>query len=135
MVNYACAFSQSELENYFEWIIITFKATCRLAPSYICELINIKESEGYSLRSNKGLLLQAPRAITFIRHLVTAPSWLRHKDRVEQLAANIRNEENFNTFKILLETHCFLTSFLLGPIDIFKIFKHLFLTFYSFFVS
>ena len=25
MVNYACAFSQSEFEKYFEWIIIYFK--------------------------------------------------------------------------------------------------------------
>ena len=28
--------------------------------SYIFELINIKENGGYDLRSNKGLLLQAP---------------------------------------------------------------------------
>ena len=27
MVNYACAFSQSELEKYFEWIIITSSIT------------------------------------------------------------------------------------------------------------
>ena len=48
-------------------MIITFKAIYALAPSYICELINIKESGGYNLRLNKGLLLQAPRVDTHIR--------------------------------------------------------------------
>ena len=46
-------------------MIITFRAIYGLAASYICELINIKESGGYNLRSNKGLLLQAQRVATY----------------------------------------------------------------------
>ena len=46
-------------------MFVTFRAIYGLAPSYICELINIKESEEYNLRSNEGVLLQAPiRCIT-----------------------------------------------------------------------
>ena len=45
-------------------MFITFRAIYGHAPSYICKLINIKESGGYNIRSNEGLLLQAPRFIT-----------------------------------------------------------------------
>ena len=47
-------------------IFVTFRAIYGRAPSYICELINIKDSGGYNLRSNEGVLLQAP--IRFIIH-------------------------------------------------------------------
>ena len=47
-------------------MFVTFRAIYGFAPSYICELINIKESGGYNLRSNEGVLLQAP--IRFITH-------------------------------------------------------------------
>ena len=49
-------------------IFVTFRAIYGLAPSYTCELINIKESGGYNLRSNEGVLLQAP--IRFITHTI-----------------------------------------------------------------
>jgi len=65
-------------------MIITFKAIYGLAPSYICELINIKESGGYNLRSNKGLLLQEPRvlAVTECTHmrLGECALWLQHQN-------------------------------------------------------
>ena len=85
-------------------MIITFKAIHGLAPSYICELINIKESGGYNLRSHKGLLLQAPRLVTYMRlgecaFMATAPKlW-------NSFPINICNEENFNPSKILLKTY------------------------------
>ena len=87
-------------------MFITFKAIYGLAPSYICKLINIKGSGGYNIRSNEGLLLQAPRFITHTtlgdRALLAATPKLWNS-----LAVNIPNEENFNTFKMLLKTHFF----------------------------
>ena len=68
-------------------IFVTFRAIYGRAPSYICELINIKESGGYNLRSNEGGLLQAP--IRFITHTTLGDRafWLGCDTKtVEQLA-------------------------------------------------
>ncbi|CAH3017156.1 unnamed protein product, partial [Porites evermanni] len=43
--------------HYFNSILYGLPNLWANAPSYICELININESGGYNLRSNKGLLL------------------------------------------------------------------------------
>ena len=59
------------------------------------------------MRSNKGLLLQAPRVIN---HTTLS-------DRAFS-AAGTKTVENFNTFITLLETHFFKTRFLAGPKDI-----------------
>ena len=58
-------------------MFVTFKAIYGLAPSYICELINIKESGGYNLRSNrKESSYKLQLDLLLIRHLVTVPSSL-----------------------------------------------------------
>ena len=45
----------------FKVVLMTFKALHGLAPTYLRELITIKENSGYNLRSNKGLLLSQPK--------------------------------------------------------------------------
>ena len=46
----------------YKILIPTFKAIHGLAPEYITNLISIKEKSTYSLRSNRGLLLNQPNA-------------------------------------------------------------------------
>ena len=41
-------------------LTITFKAIHELAPTYISELIKVKEQSRYNLRSNQELLLTVP---------------------------------------------------------------------------
>ena len=48
----------------FKICLLTFKAIYRFAPSYLCELITVKESQCYSLRSSSELLLLMPSRIT-----------------------------------------------------------------------
>ena len=45
---------------YFKVLTITFKAIHGLAPTYISELIKVKEQSHYNLRSNQELLLAVP---------------------------------------------------------------------------
>ena len=44
----------------FKILVLTFKARYQLAPSYICNLIRLKEKCKYQLRSSEELLLQLP---------------------------------------------------------------------------
>ena len=48
----------------FKICLLTFKAIHGFAPSYLCELITVKESQRYSLRSSSELLLRMPSRIT-----------------------------------------------------------------------
>ena len=48
----------------FKICLLTFKAIHRYAPSYLCELISVKESQHYSVRSSSELLLRMPSRIT-----------------------------------------------------------------------
>ena len=52
MMNYACAFSQSESGNYFEWIIIYlifFQACERAESSKICNLIGSESGRYFTI--------------------------------------------------------------------------------------
>ena len=49
MVNYVCAFSQSELGKYFEWIISTFNALVNFSFS---KIVIFKNSELVRNRKN-----------------------------------------------------------------------------------
>ena len=55
----ACKISRS-----FLIILITFKAINGLAPAYISELISVRDTGRYDLRSNDGLLLAPYRGKT-----------------------------------------------------------------------
>ena len=48
----------------FKILVLTFKAIYQLAPSYICNLVRLKEKCKYQLRSSEELLLQLPMGKT-----------------------------------------------------------------------
>ena len=41
MVNYACAFSQSELEKYFEWIVKIINAMANIIFEFIIQVFHL----------------------------------------------------------------------------------------------
>ena len=45
----------------FKILILTFKSFYGLAPSYLSDLIKVKQKSSYSLHSNNSLLLEVPR--------------------------------------------------------------------------
>ena len=48
----------------FKILVLTFKAIYQLVPSYICNLVRLKEKCKYQLRSSEELLLQLPMGKT-----------------------------------------------------------------------
>ena len=100
-----------EFRIQFKLIIITFKVIKGQGPIYLQELVRLQQSGAYSLRScNKGLMLQVPNVITKKRlgargYMCAAPKlW-------NSLPYHVRNENDFNKFKILLKTHLFNLAF------------------------
>ena len=89
---------------------LTFKAIHGIAPSYICELINVKEENAYNLRSSKGLLLQPPSITT--QRTPGDRAFSAAEPRLwNNLPLDIRNEKSFTRFKCLLKTHLFIIVF------------------------
>ena len=84
--------------------MLTFKAI------HIANLICLKERSSYSLRSNSGLFLNQPSAklkkTLGDRSFTSAAPSLWNK-----LPLNIRNMDNFTSFKNLLKTHLFRMAF------------------------
>lgn len=94
----------------YKILLITFKAIHHLAPVYIIDMIVVKKTSSYQLRSSAGLLLQVPsgkslktlgdRAFTY-----SAPKlW-------NSLPSNIRSTQSLNEFKKLLKTFLFVNSY------------------------
>ena len=95
----------------FKLIIITFKVIKGQGPMYLQELVRLQQSGAYSLRSsNKGLMLQIPNVISKKTlgdraYMCAAPKlW-------NSLPYHVRNENDFNKFKILLKTYLFNLAF------------------------
>jgi len=94
----------------FKILLITYKAINGLAPEYISELIKVKVSSRYNLRSSTELLLEQPRIRTLVTlgdrsFEVAAPTlW-------NSLPAEIRNARNINVFKKMLKTCFFRKAF------------------------
>ena len=95
----------------FKLIIITFKVIKGQGPIYLQELVRLQQSGAYSLRSsNKGLMLQIPNVISKKTlgdraYMCAAPKlW-------NSLPCHVRNESDFNKFKILLKTYLFNLAF------------------------
>ena len=95
----------------FKFIMITFKVINGQGPIYLQELVKLQQNGAYNLRSsNKGLMLQAPNAITKKTlgdraYMCAAPKqW-------NSLPYHVRNEIDFSKFKILLKTHLFNLAF------------------------
>ena len=91
----------------FKFVMITFKAINGQGPMYLQELVKLQQDGAYNLRSsNKGLMPQAPNAITkktlgdCAYMCVTPKLW-------NSLPYHVRTEIHFSKFKILLKTHLF----------------------------
>ena len=81
-----------------------------MAPYYIIDLINIKTSTGYSLRSSEGILLKHPsgrmkKSFGDRSFSVAAPTlW-------NALPAGLRSIKCISTFKSNLKTYLFKLAF------------------------
>ncbi len=89
----------------FKILMLTFKAIHGIAPEYIASLICLKERSTYS-----GLILNQPSAklkkTLCDRSFTSAAPSLWNK-----LPLNIRNMDNFTSFKSILKTHLFRIAF------------------------
>ena len=95
---------------HYKVAILAFKCIHCLAPMYLCNLITVKQISRYSLRSNDGILLLAPRHIT--RKTLGDRAFVAAAPKVwNNLPLCIRNEDNFTRFKNLLKTHYFTEAF------------------------
>ena len=95
----------------FKICLLTFKAIHGFAPSYLCELITVKESQRYSLRSSSELLLRMPSRITKKTlgdraFQVAAPClW-------NSLPGELRRKSDLEEFKRHLKAHLFSKAYL-----------------------
>ena len=91
----------------FKILVLTFKAIYRLAPSYICNLVRLKEKCKYQLRSSEELLLQLPmgktkKTLGDRSFQIAAPAlW-------NSLPASVRDIDNFLVFKRTIKTVLFI---------------------------
>jgi hypothetical protein len=94
----------------FKILLITFKAIHDLAPDYIKDLINVKNSSAHNLRSDCRFLLAPPtfnsKKTTGDRtFVVSAPTlW-------NELPSDITRENNINSFKKRLKTYLFREAY------------------------
>ena len=91
--------------------MITFKVISGHGPNYLQDFVKLQQNGADNLRSsNKGLMLQAPNAITKKTlgdrtYMCAAPKlW-------NSLPYHVRNEIDFGNFKILLKTPHFNLAF------------------------
>ncbi|XP_078354387.1 uncharacterized protein LOC144638992, partial [Oculina patagonica] len=94
----------------YKMLILTFKAIYGVAPSYICNLIKIRDQTRFNLRSCKELLLQPSRAKTKKTlgdksFQVAAPGlW-------NKLPSDIRSIKSYDLFKRTIKTYLFKKAF------------------------
>ena len=96
---------------HYKILILTFKALHGSSPAYLNNLISIKETSNYNLRSNGDkMILQVPKmksnTTTGDRSFVSAGPKLWNT-----LPANIRLCDSFKSYKKLLKTHLFKIAF------------------------
>lgn len=86
----------------FKFIMITFKVINGHGPIYLQELVKLHQSRAYNLRSsNKGVMMQAPNAITKKTlgdraYMCAAP---KLSNRVPY---HVRNDIDFGKIKVYL---------------------------------
>ena len=94
----------------FKIILITFKAIHGLAPAYISELVSVRDTGRYDLRSNDGLLLAPCKGKTLTTlgdrsfHAAAPKLW-------NDLPGSIRNTQSLNKFKKAIKTFLFAKAF------------------------
>ena len=94
----------------FKILLLTFKAIYGMSPSYIIDLIHIKNTTCYLLRSNEGVLLKhlsgkMKKSFGHRSFSVAAPSlW-------KALPVSLRMITGISTFKSNLKTYLFKLAF------------------------
>ena len=96
----------------FKILLLTFKAVHKLAPTYISELVSLKDTR-YYLRSNDRKLLNIPscKSHLFPRLVIDLFIWLPLNYIGNDLPLFIRNISSVNAFKKTLKTHLFQKAF------------------------
>ena len=92
-------------------LLLTFKATHKLAPAYISELVSLKDNEGrYYLRSNYGKLLNIPSCKS-LSTLGDGSFYMAAPKLWSDLPLFIRNISSVNAIEKALKTHLFQKVF------------------------
>ena len=95
----------------FKILLLTFKAIHKLAPTYISELVSLKDTGGrYYLRSNNGKLLNIPPYKSFPT-LGDRSFYMAAPKLWNDLHLFIRNISSVNAFKKTLKTYLFQKAF------------------------
>ena len=110
LIFFALAWLPVSYRIEFKILVLTFKAIYQLAPSYICNLVRLKEKCKYQLRSSEELLLQLPmvktkKTLGDRSFQIAAPApW-------NSLPASVRDIDNFLVFKRTIKTYLFRKAF------------------------
>ena len=88
----------------FKILVLTFKAIYQLAPSYICNLVRLKENCKYQLHSSEELLLQLPMGKTK-KTLGDRSFQIAANALWNSLPASVRDIDNFLVFKRTIKTN------------------------------
>ena len=94
----------------FKILILTFKSIYGLAPSYLSDLVKVKQTSSYSLRSNSSLLLEVPRET--MRPTLGGRSFTSSAPALwNSLPADLRIITTLGVFKSKLKTFLFRSAF------------------------
>ena len=94
----------------FKILVLTFKAINQLAPSYICNLVRLKEKCKYQLRSSEELLLQLPIGKT--KKSLGDRSFQRAAPVLwNSLPSSVRDIDDLLVFKRTIKTYLFTKAF------------------------
>ena len=94
----------------FKILAIPFKAIYGMAPRYLSNLVSVKSSSAYSLRSNDTLFLDRPSEA--MRPTLGARSFYAAAPALwNSLPADIREIKSISLFKKCLKTHLFKVAF------------------------
>ena len=94
----------------FRVLILAFKVIHGLAPSYLSDLIRVKQKSKYSLRSNSSIVLEAPSEI--MRPTLGGRSFTYAAPFLwNNLPDDLRNTELLSIFKRKLKTYLSRTAF------------------------
>ena len=94
----------------FKILILTFKAIYQLVPSYICNLVPLKEKCKYQLCSSEELPLQLRMGKTK-KTLGDRSSQIAVPTLWNSLPASVRDIDNFLVFKQTIKTYIFRKAF------------------------
>ena len=92
--------------------MIVYKCIYSTAPKYLKDLIRIRETSRYSLRSNKGILLNIDNYSAKAKKTLGDGAFVNVAPRVwNRLPLDIRLTNSYSNFKSMLKTHFFKLAF------------------------